>query len=57
MGVFLMGHERIQAEIGCTLNKDFHGNEYATEALTAMADYLFVVKKKHQAWKAKDKRV
>lgn len=48
MGIVLTNQERMQAEIGCTLNKAFHGKGYATEALRAMVNYLFVALGKHR---------
>lgn len=42
MGIRFTNHNNMQAEIGCTLNKDFQGNGYATEAVRAMVDYLFM---------------
>lgn len=37
-----------QAEIGYTLHKDFRGRGYATEALSAVVDYLFNTLGKHR---------
>ncbi len=48
MGIIFTGHERMQVEIGCTLNKKFQGKGYATEALTAMVNCFFVTLKKHR---------
>ncbi|MCD7901631.1 MAG: GNAT family N-acetyltransferase [Bacteroides sp.] len=56
MGIVFTGHERMQAEVGCTLNKDFQGKGYATEALTAMVNYLFVALKKHRVVASIDPR-
>lgn len=56
MGIIFTGHEKMQAEIGCTLNKDFQGKGYATEALTAMVDYLFTSLKKHRVVASVDPR-
>ena len=48
MGIIFTGHEKTQAEIGCTLNKYYQGKGYATEALRAMVNHLFVGLKKHR---------
>ena len=56
MGIIFTGHEKMQAEIGCTLNTDFQGKGYATEALTAMVNYLFVALKKHRVVASIDPR-
>ena len=48
MGIIFTGHERMQVEVGCTLNKTFQGKGYATEALTAMVNYFFTILKKHR---------
>lgn len=56
MGIIFTGHEKMQAEIGCTLNKEFQGKWYATEALTAMVNYLFLEIKKHRVVASIDPR-
>ena len=56
MGIIFNGHEKSQAEIGCTLNKDFQGKGYAAEALTAMVNYLFTLLKKHRVVASIDPR-
>jgi RimJ/RimL family protein N-acetyltransferase len=40
--------DNYQSEIGCTLRKKYHGKGFATEALKAVIDYLFVVLDKHR---------
>ena len=40
--------ENKQVEIGYTLNKDFRGKGYATEALTKVIDYLIKTLNKHR---------
>jgi RimJ/RimL family protein N-acetyltransferase len=42
IGLHFLGKESMQVEIGCTLNKNYQGNGYATEALTEIMKYLFV---------------
>lgn len=56
MGIIFTGHEKMQTEIGCTLNKDFQAKGYATEALAAMVNYLFVSLKKHRVVASVDPR-
>lgn len=48
MGVVFTGHELLQAELGCTLDKNYQGKGFATEALRAMINYLFSTLKKHR---------
>lgn len=56
MGITFTNHDKMQVEIGCTLDKTYHGKGYATEALKAMVDYLFVVLKKHRIIASVDPR-
>ncbi|MDA3879372.1 MAG: GNAT family protein [Prolixibacteraceae bacterium] len=39
-----------QAEVGCTLNKIYHGKGFATEALSKVVDYLFNELDKHRVF-------
>lgn len=48
MGIIFTNHNNTQAEIGCTLHKDYQRKGYATEALKAMVDYLFGTLDKHR---------
>ena len=48
MGIVFTNHNNLQAEVGCTLNKEYQGEGYATEALKAMVDYLFCSLNKHR---------
>ena len=48
IGIHFIGHENMQVELGCTLVKQAQGKGYATEALTAVIDYLFYRLKKHR---------
>jgi RimJ/RimL family protein N-acetyltransferase len=43
IGIHFLEGEGNQVEIGCTLNKDFQNQGYATESLQTIIDYLFVV--------------
>lgn len=56
MGIIFSGHEKMQAEIGCTLNKKFQNKGYATEALKGMVDYLFNTLNKHRVIASIDPR-
>lgn len=47
MGIIFTNHDNMQVEIGCTLNKDYQGQGYATEALKGMVCFLFGVLNKH----------
>ena len=40
--------DEFQCEIGCTLDKNYHGQGYASESLKAVVDYLFNILKKHR---------
>lgn len=48
IGIHFMDAENKQVEIGCTLNKDYQGKGYATEALKAILDYLIHTLEKHR---------
>lgn len=56
MGIVFMGHEKAQAEIGCTLNKKFQGKGYATEAVNGMVRFLFRTLNKHRIIASVDPR-
>jgi len=47
IGVHFIDSEN-QIEIGCTLDKDFQGKGYATEALHGLIDYFIFRLKKHR---------
>lgn len=55
MGISFTNHN-MQAEIGCTLDKDYQKKGYATEALKAMVDYLFGTLGKHRIIASVDPR-
>lgn len=48
LGIHFFGSDNKQVELGITLNKAFQNKGYATEALKAIIDYLFVNLKKHR---------
>ncbi|MBI5403891.1 MAG: GNAT family N-acetyltransferase [Ignavibacteriae bacterium] len=48
LGIHFFGSENKQAEIGCTLNKDFQNKGYATESVKRVIDYLFKDLNKHR---------
>jgi len=48
VGVHFWDKQNKQVEIGCTLNKSFHCNGYATEAVCRIINFLFVELKKHR---------
>ena len=41
IGVHFLPYDDFQVEIGCTLNKEYHGKGYATEALKEIISYVF----------------
>lgn len=48
LGIHFFNEENKQVEIGCTLNKQYHGKGYATEALKKIFDILFRNFDKHR---------
>ncbi|WP_336733847.1 GNAT family N-acetyltransferase [Chryseobacterium sp. VD8] len=48
IGIHFFGSENLQAELGITLNKDFQGRGYASEALKGVINFLFSDLKKHR---------
>lgn len=48
LGIHFIDSENKQAEIGCTLNKDFQKKGFATESLKRVIDYLFNELNKHR---------
>ncbi|MDP3916101.1 MAG: GNAT family N-acetyltransferase [Bacteroidota bacterium] len=48
LGVHFFDSENKQVEIGCTLNKYFQHQGYATEAVKSVIDYLFKELNKHR---------
>ncbi|MDR3118743.1 MAG: GNAT family N-acetyltransferase, partial [Mediterranea sp.] len=56
MGISFTNHDNMQAEIGCTLHKDYKGQGYAIEALNGMVDFLFETLNKHRIIASVDPR-
>lgn len=56
IGIIFTNHNNMQAEIGCTLHKDYQGKGYATESLKAVVNYLFVTLNKHRIIASVDPR-
>lgn len=48
MGIVFTSHANKQADLGCTLDKRYHGKGYAAEAMRAMLNYLFIDLDKHR---------
>lgn len=48
VGIHFIGPDNLQAEVGCTLHKEFHGKGYAKEALSGIVDHLFRELNKHR---------
>lgn len=48
VGIHFFGSENLQVELGITLNKNFHGKGYASEALKGVINFLFNDLKKHR---------
>jgi len=41
IGIHFLDSDKFQVEIGCTLDKNYHGKGYATEALKETMNFLF----------------
>lgn len=48
LGIHFFDNDNKQVELGCTLDKCFHKNGYATEALLCVINYLFGELHKHR---------
>ncbi|MBR8535187.1 GNAT family N-acetyltransferase [Carboxylicivirga sediminis] len=48
IGLHFLDSDNLQVELGCTLDKEYQGNGFATEALETMIDYLFNHLSKHR---------
>ncbi|MFY7843589.1 GNAT family N-acetyltransferase [Chryseobacterium gambrini] len=48
IGIHFFGAENLQAELGITLNKDFQGRGFASEALKGVINFLLGDLKKHR---------
>lgn len=48
LGIHFLEEEIQQVELGYTLNKNYQGKGYATEALKSAINYLFIEQKKHR---------
>jgi RimJ/RimL family protein N-acetyltransferase len=48
LGVHFFDGDEHQVEIGCTINKEYHQNGFANEAIKTVMDYLFTQLKKHR---------
>jgi RimJ/RimL family protein N-acetyltransferase len=55
-GLHFFGNEPRQTEVGITLAHSHQGNGYATEALHAVLDYLFINLAKHRVFASVDPR-
>jgi RimJ/RimL family protein N-acetyltransferase len=56
IGIHFMDSENKQVEVGCTLNRDYQGNGYATESLRTIIDYLINTLDKHRVIASIDPR-
>lgn len=48
IGIHFMDSLNKQVEVGCTLNKEYHGKGYATESLRTIINYLINTLDKHR---------
>ncbi|MFC3157633.1 Protein N-acetyltransferase, RimJ/RimL family [Chryseobacterium arachidis] len=48
IGIHFFGNENVQVELGITLNKNFYGKGFASEALKCVIDFLFNNLSKHR---------
>ena len=56
LGVHFIDEDNTQAELGCSLDKQYHGNGFALEAMNAVIDYLFNTLNKHRIHASVDPR-
>jgi RimJ/RimL family protein N-acetyltransferase len=56
IGIHFLDFDRSQVELGYTLDKNYQGYGYASEALSAVIDYLFVSLDKHRIIASVDPR-
>jgi len=56
LGVHFIDKEKSQAELGCTINKEYHGKGFATEAMAEIISYLFKDLNKHRIHASVDPR-
>lgn len=54
LGIHFIAGDNQQAEIGCTLNKDYQNKGYATESLKRVIDMLFTDLNKHRIFASLD---
>ena len=56
VGIHFLDPEGYQAELGCTIAKNYHGHGYATEAMCAIINFLFNELNKHRITASIDPR-
>ena len=56
LGVHFIDEEKAQAELGCTLDKQYHGKGFALESMNAVIDHLFNTMNKHRIHASVDPR-
>ncbi len=56
IGIHFIGENNQQCELGCTLNKEYHGNGFAQEALNGVIEHLFTTLYKHRITASIDPR-
>jgi RimJ/RimL family protein N-acetyltransferase len=56
LGVHFIDEEKNQAELGCTINKQYHGQGFAKEAMAEVIGYLFNHLNKHRISASVDPR-
>lgn len=54
LGIQFLQNDNQQVELGYTLNKNYQGKGYATEALKAVINYLFIDLQKHRITASSD---
>ncbi|WP_417291471.1 GNAT family N-acetyltransferase [Corallibacter sp.] len=54
IGIHFSDERNLQCEIGCTLNKEYHKQGFASETLQAVIDYLFTRLEKHRIFASLD---
>jgi RimJ/RimL family protein N-acetyltransferase len=56
LGVHFIDEDKTQSELGCTLDKQYHGHGFALEAMKVVIDYLFNNLNKHRIHASVDPR-
>lgn len=56
LGIHFLDEEKTQAELGCTLDKQYHGKGFALESMNVVIEHLFSTLNKHRIHVSVDPR-